>query len=45
MEGEMDLAQHSRSYDWLLSLSVLQAVLVLTILVSGQGATWALAGL
>lgn len=45
MNGATERLMETGSHEWLLSLALIQAVVVTTILWSGQGAAWALAGL
>lgn len=45
MIGGTERLTETGSHEWLFSLALIQAVVVMTILWSGQGAAWALAGL
>jgi hypothetical protein len=45
MDDDTNVTKDAGGFDWLLSLAALQAGLVFMILVSGQGANWALAAL
>lgn len=45
MDGATENLVDEGARDWLLSLALIQAVVVMAILWSGEGAAWALAGL